>query len=125
MTGPSGLGEGVGTGEGVGPGGGAGEEMTPVPSRRTECGPPALSVKTRDALRPPSAAGVKVTLYVWLAPGASVPGPPVKAKSPGFPPARLTPLIVRGAVPVLLTVRLCGALVVPTRCAPNERCVAL
>src|SRR5438067_10920189 len=91
-----------------GAGGGA-----PVPPRETVAVPlGALLPIERTALRGPVAAGVKVTLIVWLLFGAIVPPPPDAANSPAGLTETL--LMTSGAVPVLVTVRLWAALVVPT-----------
>src|SRR2546428_3945739 len=50
--------------------------VTPVPVSDTDCGlPGASSVMVTVAGRPPMAAGVKLTLIVQLAPGATEPAP--------------------------------------------------
>jgi hypothetical protein len=91
---------------------------TPVPVRLTLCGLPlALSVTVSDAVRVPDADGVNVTLIVQLAPAATLlPQLLVWAKSPEFVP--LTPMLemLKVAFPVLETVTVCGALVVPVVC---------
>ena len=75
------------------------------------------------ALRAPAEVGANLTLIVQLAPPARVVGASgqvaVCEKSPAFVPATPTLLIDRGAVPVFVTVTLCGALVVPTPCDPK------
>jgi hypothetical protein len=91
----------------------------PVPESETEGAMPgALLVTVRVAVRAPRAIGVKVTLMVQEALTASVLDPMgqllVRAKSPGFVPPSVKPLMLRGAEPVLLTVIVCTALVVPT-----------
>jgi hypothetical protein len=87
---------------------------TPVPLRLTVCGLPlASSLMLREALRLPVAVGVKVTLMVQLAPAATdVPQVLLWAKSPALVPVIEMPLIVRAALPVLLRVTPCAALVV-------------
>src|SRR5437763_12598789 len=106
----------------------AGTGVVAVPFSVMLCGlPDALSVTLRLALRLPPAVGLNVTEIVQFTFGASVLGPighvVVCAKSPGLPPASPTLLIVRGAVPVLVTVAVCAALAVPTSCDPNVRLV--
>src|SRR5579871_3995798 len=69
------------------------------------------------AARAPTAVGVKVQEKVNEPPGATVagkPGRPASAKSPGLAPFKTTLLTCRLSVPVLVTVTLCAALVVPT-----------
>ena len=78
----------------------------PLPERLTACGlPMALSVMLIDALRPPAAAGLKVTLMTQLAPAATLdPQLLVWVKSPGFVPETAMLLTVKAALPVLLRV---------------------
>jgi hypothetical protein len=66
----------------------------PKPLSVTTCGlPPPLSTTFSVAFRDPFACGVKVTLMVQVAPGATlVPQVLVWAKSPGFDPQRGEPL---------------------------------
>jgi hypothetical protein len=84
----------------------------PVPLRLAVCGLPAASSLTLSVpLRVPVAVGLKVTVIGQLAPAASVLGQVlVWAKSP----LAVIDVIVSGPVPVLLSVTVCGALVVPT-----------
>ena len=58
-----------------------------------------------------------------LLPGASVPLPPpaLMLKLPGFALDNEMPLMVSGPVPLLESVTLCGALVVPTSWLPKSR----
>jgi hypothetical protein len=91
----------------------------PVPERETEGAVPgALLVTLREAVRVPRAVGVKVTLMVQDALTASVLDPVgqllIWAKSPGFVPLSAMLVMLRGAVPVLVTVIVCAVLVVPT-----------
>jgi hypothetical protein len=91
----------------------------PVPERETEGAVPgALLVTLREPVRAPRAVGVKVTLIVQEALTASVVDPVgqllVWAKSPEFVPPSAMLLMLSGAVPVLVTVIVCAALVVPT-----------
>jgi hypothetical protein len=93
--------------------------VTPVPLSVTLCGlPAALSLMLTLALRGPVALGVNVTLIVQVALTASVFGLIgqvfVSAKSVGFVPASAMLEIVRAAVPLLVSVTLCAALVVLT-----------
>ena len=93
--------------------------MTPVPLRATDCGLLlALSVMETVALRLPLVVGVKVTLMVQFDPAASVLDPVgqvvVWAKSPALVPARLMLLMVRAALPLLVSVTVWAALVVLT-----------
>jgi hypothetical protein len=89
----------------------------PVPLRATVCGLPlALSAIDKVALRFPDALGVKVALIVQLALAASVLGLSghwlAGVKSPGLVPVRETLVMVRSAVPLLVSVTDCDALVV-------------
>src|SRR5947199_59778 len=69
----------------------------------------------RVAPRPFAATGVKVTLMVQLAPAARLAGQVlVWAKSPALVPVTLTPLMFSAAVPLLVSVTVCAALVVFT-----------
>src|SRR3989442_5080472 len=82
------------------------------------------------AARVPGAAGVKLTLIVQLAPGATEPAPlgqvlpAAKAKSAACAPVMVMPVRFSGAPPLLVSVTFCAALVVPTRCSPNALLVA-
>ncbi len=84
----------------------------PVPVSHTLCGlPDALSATVTEPDRVPTAAGVKVTLMVQLAPGArELPQVFVSAKSPVI----VITEIVSGALPVFESVVLWMGLVVPT-----------
>src|SRR3989454_8522592 len=104
---------------------------TPVPARDTDCGlPAASSVMFTVAARAPGAAGVKLTLIVQLAPGATEPAPlgqvlpAAKAKSAACAPVMVMLVRFSGASPLLVSVTFCAALVVPTRCSPNALLVA-
>src|SRR2546421_24840 len=81
------------------------------------------------ALREPVAVGVKVTLMVQEAPAASVlellGQVLVWAKSPAFVPARPILLMVRAALPLLLSVTVWAVLVVLTCWLPKLRLVGL
>ena len=79
----------------------------PVPERFRVCGLfEALSVRTKDAVRFPGPAGVKVMVIVQLPfAGTELPQVLVSEKSPVFAPATVMPVIVNGVLPVLLSVR--------------------
>ena len=82
----------------------------------------ALSAMLSVALRLPLAAGVKVTLIVQLPLAATeLPQVLVCAKSPGLVPVMVRPEIVKAALPVLLRVAVCAALVELTAWLPKER----
>ena len=98
------------------------EKSMPIPVSPAEWGLPGpSSVMVSVALRAPAAVGLKVTLKVQLAPAASVAGNApqvfVWAKSPLVAMA----LIVSGALPLLVSVTVCAALVVPTFWLPKLR----
>ncbi len=100
---------------------GAGVELRPVPVRGTVWGLPlALSEMLTLAVRVPLAVGVKVTLIVQLTLAATLPPdvgqvvPDASTKSPGFVPVMLMLVMVRVALPKLLSSTDCAALVVPT-----------
>jgi len=89
--------------------------VAPVPVRPTSCGlPEALSAMFTDAVRVPLAEGVKVTLMVQLAFAATV-DPQLFdcAKSAGFVPVSVMLVILSAVPPLLVSVTVCGALVVP------------
>src|SRR3989442_7054207 len=77
------------------------------------------------AARTPVAAGVKLTLIVQLAPGATEPAPDgqvlpaAKAKSAACIPVMVMLVRFSGAPPLLVSVTFWAGLVVPTRCLPN------
>src|SRR5437870_3554504 len=92
------------------------------PSSHTDCGlPAASSVMVTVAARAPVAAGVKLMLIVQLAPGATEPAPvgqvlpAAKAKSAACAPGMVVLVRFIGVPPLLVSVRLCSALVVHTR----------
>jgi hypothetical protein len=87
----------------------------PVPPSVTLCGEPvALSVTESVALRLAADAGEKVTEMVQLAPAASdSPQVFVWAKSAAFVPAIAMLVIDSAALPVLVSVAVCAALVAP------------
>ena len=106
------------------------EVLLPVPLRATDCGLfPALSLMLTLALRVPVVVGVKVTLMLQEAPAVSVLGLMgqvlVWAKSPALVPPRLIVEIVRSALPLLVRVTVCAALVVPTFWLPKLRLLGL
>src|SRR3989475_7468062 len=82
------------------------------------------------ALRIVVASGVKMTLIVQLAPGATEPAPvgqvlsAVMPKSAACAPVMVMLVRFSGAPPLLVRVTVCAALVVPTRCSPNALLVA-
>ena len=83
-------------------------------------------MKISEALRLPVADGVNVTLTVQVPLGVTVAPVQVSAlvaKSLAFVPPIVTVEMVRLAVPVLVTVSVWAALVVPTFCGPNVRLV--
>lgn len=88
------------------------ETACPPPLRVTVCGElPALSVIVRVPVGVPAAVGVNVTEIVQLAPAATLePQVFVSAKSPDA----VTDVMDRAAVPELVRVTACAALVVPS-----------
>jgi hypothetical protein len=94
---------------------------TPVPAKVTVFGPSGtLSEILRLPLRVPAAVGVKTTLTVQFFPAATlVPQLLVCVKSP------LAAIleIFSVALPLLVRITVCAALVVPTGCLPNVRVV--
>jgi hypothetical protein len=95
----------------------------PVPLRETICGlPGALSVMLSAAVRVPDAVGLNLTLMLQLAPaGSELPQVWVCTKSPALVPVIAMLLMVKLAVPVLLSVTIFGALVVPINWAEKVR----
>ena len=91
------------------------DAAAPVPVRATVCGESdALSATESVAAKLAAAAGVKVTEMEQFAPAASeLPQVLVSLKSFGFVPAMVMPLMESAVLPVLLSVTLCAALVVP------------
>jgi hypothetical protein len=78
----------------------------------------ALSVKFSEALRVPNADGVNVTPTAQVLLGVTVAPVQVSAtltKSLAFAPPTVTDEMVKLAVPVLVTVSVCAALVVLRR----------
>src|SRR5467141_1012164 len=95
----------------------------PVPLKGTLCGlPPPSSLTDKLAVRVPVIVGVKVTLIVHDCLGCSdVPQVVVLAKSLGFTPVIVIPVIERVATALaLVKVTTFGALVVPTFCAEKR-----
>src|SRR5690349_3114447 len=91
------------------------EGAVPVPLRFTLCGLPlALSVMTRVADRVPTPPGANRTGIVVLAPAATVmgTGPTEKLNSPALDPVNARSEIISEAVPVLVTLIFCAAVVV-------------
>src|SRR3989442_1437922 len=89
----------------------------PVPASDTNCGlPGASSVMVTVAVRAPVAAGVKLTLIVQLAPGATEPAPvgqvlpAAKAKSAAWAPVMVMLVRFSGAPPLLVRVTVCAGL---------------
>jgi hypothetical protein len=102
----------------------------PVPDRETEGAvPPALVFTVTLPVRAPRAVGVKVTLMVQEAFVASVLDPVGQllnwAKSPTLVPLSAMLLMLSGAAPVLVTVIVCAAVVVPTNWLPKARLVGV
>src|SRR3989454_10060903 len=100
----------------------------PVPVRVIVCGlPEASSTMFSVALRIPVASGVKLTLIVQLAPGATEPAPvgqvlsAVMPKSAACAPVMVMLVRFSGAPPLLVSVTLCAGLVVP-RAVHRTRC---
>lgn len=89
-----------------------------IPLRETVCVAlselPELSVMVKVALRPPMAAGLKVTEMAQFPPAATAPQLLFAVKSVGLAPLRATLLTDKAAVPELLTVTVCAALLEPT-----------
>src|SRR5712692_6652619 len=103
----------------------------PVPASDTDCGlPAASSVMFTVAARAPGPAGVKLTLIVQLAPGATELAPvgqvlpAAKGKSAGCAPVMVMLVRFSGAPPLLVRVTVCAGLVVPTRWLPKGLLVA-
>jgi hypothetical protein len=95
------------------------EPFAPVPVSVIVCGLPVrLSAMLTAAVRVPAAVGLNVTLIEQFALAASVAGLSgqvlVSAKSGLFVPLTVIAVMVNAAVPLLVNVTLCAALVVPT-----------
>src|SRR2546427_1397287 len=102
----------------------AGPEGVPVPIKLITWGlPPASSVMVMAPARVPMAVGAKLMLIVQLAPAARLPPfaqvvPDAGVKSPlGATMVRM----VNVALPVLVSVTVCGALIVPSGWLANVR----
>src|SRR5205823_2472533 len=90
-------------------------DVTPVPVTGSTCGLwGASSVIERFALSLPTRVGVNVTLTVHVACGATLAQVLVCAKSALLVPVIVTPLTFKVELPVLVTVRFKGELVVPS-----------
>jgi hypothetical protein len=99
-----------------------------VPVSGTVCGlPGALSVMVKVPVRVPAIVGVNVTLIVQLAFTASIAGVIGQAVVPVLVSAKSPDLamemIVRGPVPVFVSVTVCAGLVVFRSWLPNVRLV--
>ncbi len=92
------------------------EKSMPVPVSPADWGlPAALSLTMSAAARLPAAVGLKVTLAVQFAPAFKLaPHVLVCEKSPALFPLIVTPVIVSVALPLLVSVMVCAALVEPT-----------
>src|SRR5437899_1250722 len=103
--------------------------VTPVPVSDTDCGlPGASSVMVTVAVRALAAVGVNVRLTRQLAPATTVAPfvqvvPAAMAKSPGFEPARAMLVMLRVAVPRLVSVWISAALAALMPCSPKARMV--
>lgn len=92
---------------------------TLVPDSPTEVGEPAaLLVMVSEPLRVPAAVGANVALMVHVAPGLIVPTHVVVEENSGLGAAD-TCVIVSAPDPLLVSVTVCAALVVPTVCVEN------
>lgn len=105
----------------------AGGPDWPVPETPIDCGLPlALSLKVIAVTRAPTALGENVMLTEHEAPAARLTAPTGQVsfemeKSPGLAPVSPIDENVTALLPVLLTITLCAALVVPVFCAANVR----
>jgi hypothetical protein len=104
--------------------GGVGDEVA-VPLRLTVWGLPlALSTRLTDPLREPAAVGVNATLseqVLLAATEAPVQVSAVFEKSPALVPPMLTVEMASPALPLLVIVTDCAALVVPMACEAKVR----
>src|ERR1700730_5860257 len=93
----------------------------PVPVRATVCGESgALSEMAREPLTAPGTAGVKLTLSVQEAPGASAGAQPLGVESEKSPVALMELMFT--VVPLVFSrVTLLRALLVLTGCGLNDR----
>jgi hypothetical protein len=87
---------------------------TPVPNRVTETLPEALVSILSAADRVPAAAGVNVTLIVQVPFTPTLPQELTSPNDEAAEPEIVTPSTDNGAVPVLITAMVCGALTVDT-----------
>jgi len=99
-----------------------------VPVSGTVCGlPAALSMMVKVPMRVPAAVGVNVTLIVQFAFAASIAGVIGQAVVPVLVAAKspdpAMEMIVRGPVPVFVSVTVCAVLVVFSAWLPNVRLV--
>jgi hypothetical protein len=101
------------------PDGGAMVKSVAVPSSAIVCGLPlAFVLMVTDAARLPTVVGLKVTVITQFAPLLTLPPQlSLRVKSPAFAPVSVMPEIVSVAPPLLVSVTVCAALVVPTSCA--------
>ena len=99
----------------------------PAPVRATVCGlPEASSAKARTASRVPLTLGVKVTLTVQVAPGATVAALQVSSLSAkSVLPVNVDPEMLSAPSPELVSVSVCGALCVPVAMVPKSSRPAL
>jgi hypothetical protein len=100
----------------------------PAPLSPMDCGlPVALSVRVIEAVRVPLAVGEKVALIEHAEPAARLDGHvfPEIEKSPGLVPPNTTVVKLTALLPVLVTVTLCAALVVPVFCNANVKLAGL
>ena len=87
---------------------------------------PALSVIVKEAVRAPEAVGVKVTLIAQFVPAAKlVPQLFVCEKSPALVPAIPIAPIDSVALPLFVSVSVCGLLVVPVFCTEKVKLATL
>ena len=93
-----------------------GRRQLPVPVKLTDWGlPPPSSLNSTDAVRAPVAVGLNVALTVQLAPTPKVlPQVVVSEKSPAFAPKMAICHKFIVALPLLVNVIVCAALLVPT-----------
>ena len=76
--------------------------------------PSALFVTSSRASRSPLPCGVKLMVAVQNAPGATAPHvDDARTKSAALTPLMAMPLTIRSALPPLVSVTVCAALVVP------------
>ena len=101
-------------------------KSVPVPLRLTFCvvpddgEPVLLSLMVSVAARAPVADGANITVMVQLALTARLPGQLLICEK-SEPAKPLKPVITRGAVPVFVSVKLFGPLVVVIGTPPNPR----